>query len=94
MRSHIFVSKIDYAQFDNPYAGIAAMIFVQAANDYEKAKNKGYFKQEGCHVYISEVESFFGSEWAEYLAEEMKLDSRDVRAYPARSNSKEKKNES
>lgn len=84
---------IDYSDFDNPYTGIAAMVFVQAVNDYEAAKEKGYFRREGTCIYASEIEAFLQSDWADYLAGEMKLDSRDVRAYPERG-SEEKKNES
>ncbi len=79
MRSKPMLGQaIDYRDFENPYTGLAAMIFVQAANDLLFLRGKDYRIQDGIKISQSEIRRFFSSEWASFMAESLKLDTRDT----------------
>ena len=41
---------IDYAEFDDPYSGLAAMVFVQAASDLVSLKGREYCRRDGYQI--------------------------------------------
>lgn len=75
-----------YRSFENPFAGLAAMIFAQAFHDADILKKHGKERMpdhDGWVYTMDDIRKFCRSEWAEYLASFLKLDIRDVRRWAA-----------
>lgn len=72
---------IDYNKFDDPYTGIAAMVFVQAAADLDSLKGRDAMYRDALMVTRTEIVKFLRSEWADFLADAVNLDKRDVWAF-------------
>lgn len=62
-----FNTIIDYKDFATPFSGIATMIFVQAANDYEMLGDKDSAIFETTAVSKDEIIRFMKSKWASFL---------------------------
>ncbi len=75
---------IDYADFDDTYTGIVAMIFVQAAADLAFLRRRESCYKDGCQIRKLEIINFFRSEWADYLADAVHLDMRNAVNYSNR----------
>lgn len=72
---------IEYSDFSDPYTGLVAMIFVQAASDLTFLRKRESCYKDGCQIRKMEIVSFFRSEWADYLADAVHLDMRDAISY-------------
>ena len=82
MRSkRIFDNAIDYEAFSDPLTGLAAMIFVQAADDLHALDGKTVLYKGGTLLQKWEIINFLRSDWAHELADLVRLDCRDLDAY-------------
>ena len=82
MRSkRILDGAIDYNDFSEPYRGLAAMIFVQAAADLDLLNGRDNMSKDSVVVSREEIRRFLLSDWADYLAEVMRIDKRDITRY-------------
>lgn len=80
----ILDNAIDYNAFSDPYTGLAAMIFVQAAADISVLGGNDRVYKNGTMISKWELVNFLRSEWAKELARLVNLDIRDLAAYEAR----------
>ena len=82
MRSkRIFDNAIDYEAFSDPMAGLAAMIFVQTADDIHTLGGREHSYKNGTLLQKWEIINFLRSEWAHELADMIGLDRKDLEAY-------------
>lgn len=72
---------INYNDFSDPYAGIATMIFVQAANDLSALGERDFYRVDGEVVWRQEIITFLHSRWAKMLAAEIGVDQYDMTRY-------------
>lgn len=75
---------INYADFSDCYAGLAAMIFVQADVDLRSIGNAETKKINGEQVSKWEIINFLRSEWAKELAASLGLTNSEVARYQRR----------
>lgn len=82
MRSkRILENAIEYEEFSDPMAGLAAMIFVQAADDLHVLNGESVRYKGGTLLQKWEIVNFLRSEWARELADLAHLDVRALDAY-------------
>lgn len=77
----ILENAIDYDKFDDPYTGLAAMVFVQAAADIDSLRGRDAMYRDTLMVTRTEIVKFLRSDWADFLADAINLDRRDVIAF-------------
>ena len=71
----------DYRAFDNPYTGIATMIFVQAVMDLKSLEGEERLYKGGCLINKWEIINFLRSSWAATLATGIGLDQVELDRY-------------
>lgn len=77
-------AALDYRSFSNPYAGLAAMIFVQADNDLRALNGEDHTYKDGCLLQKWEIINFLRSPWAALLATGCGVDVSAIERYAAR----------
>ena len=71
----------EHSGFEDPIAGLAAMIFFQAAQDaamLRRRNKESLITKDKDVISIDEIVGFCMSEWAIYLADTLNVDIRDV----------------
>lgn len=63
-----FNTRIDYSHFENPYTGLAVMIFAQAKDDLNILDGNETIYQNGYCINKWEIINFLRSKWARFLA--------------------------
>lgn len=74
----------DYRTFSDPYAGLAAMIFVQADCDLKILDGSDIKYKGGTWFERSEIISFLRSPWAAFLAYGLGVNRTELENYTAR----------
>ena len=59
---------VDGLQWSNPWTGLAAMILVQAAADYQALGGEEYVIHRWERIDKKDLDAFFSSKWAWHLA--------------------------
>lgn len=77
----ILNNAIDYDSFSDPYTGLATMIFVQAAFDLHYLDGRDHAYNNSSMISKWEILNFLRSGWAEQLAEFVKLDKENIKAF-------------
>lgn len=71
----------DYAQFDNPYTGLVAMIFLQAQTDLCYLNGEETLYQNGNFLNKWEIINFLRSDWGWFLANSVGVEAKDYERY-------------
>ncbi len=71
-------AETEYADFSNPWSGIAVMIFVQAMSDLSYIGDRKFAYREHMMISREEIMSFLTSPWALLLAETLGISAKEL----------------
>ena len=81
-RAKLFLGlQESYEDFEDPYTGIATMVFVQAASDLANLGEKDRMRKDGGHINKWEIINFFYSRWAAFLGDALDIDRETLKQF-------------
>jgi len=81
-RAKLFLGlQESYEDFEDPYTGIATMVFVQAASDLAYLNGNDRMRKDGGHINKWEIINFFNSKWAAFLGGALDIDRETLQQF-------------
>lgn len=77
----IFRKGIEYADFESPYTGLAAMIFVQMEQDIQALDGREQVSVNKTLLSRTEILNFLRSDWGKFLAESVGIERVEINRY-------------